>query len=252
MSVSTAQSGSSVTAATAASPFAAPQSVSHDGTSFLPDGAAYRVHGDQLYCRNDTDLSDICWMTGDVTGLVGSRCFVSPLGVMPLLAILISPVVSLATLAILNWFTSWKPGLSVITIAAGAGLFTHGVLNSLRKNFRLHYGVSEAARKARIRETASRWGSRLWTAACVIMVLRILSVLDSNSAADSTAMMWFAGCLIVWGVGVTVIHLVLRPRFFRVHIERRPDDVFCVKGLSPEFLHAVNRSAAGQSVEQRW
>lgn len=249
MSVSAAQPESSTTRP---SPFATPQSVSHDGTSFLPEGAAYRVHGDQLYCRDDTDLSGICWMTGDVTGLVGARCFVSPLGVMPLVAILVSPAVSLATLAILRWLTSWQLGLSVIVIAAGAGLFTHGVLRSLRKNFRLHYGVSEAARKARMRETASRWGNLLWTAVCVVVAVQTLFVLNSNPVAESTTVMLFLGGIVAWVVGAVAIHLLLRPRFFRPHIERRPDGVFCVKGLTPEFLHAVNRLATGRPVEQRW
>lgn len=249
MSVSTVSSQNSETRP---SPFAAPEVCSHDATCFLPEGASYRVHADELYCRNDADLSGICWMTGDAQGLVGSGCFVSPLGLMPLLAILMSPVVSLVTLGILNRFTSWGLGLSVIVIAAGAGLFTHAVLNSMRKNFRLHYGVSEAARKARGRETASRWISRFWTGACVAVALR-LSGVGSGTAPDlSVIMLRLLGLLAAWGGIALVIHAVLRPRFFRPHIERRPDDVFCVKGLTPEFLHAVSRAATGHPAEQRW
>lgn len=252
MSVSTPQSEPMVRSVSssvrepAASPYAAPESDPQESSRFLPEGVSYRVVADVLYCRNNADLSNVCWMTGNVRDLARARCLIWPLGIMPLLALIASPVLSLIVL----WTLARLPGtpfaaspISALVISAGAGMFIYSLLNSLKKNFRLHYGQSAAAVRSERREVASRWLSRGWTAMCIAGLLLHPSrdFLQLNASQQALLSVNLLLCVIVWGSGALAIHMTLRPRFFRPQVEHVQEGVFRLQGLTPEFLHSVSR-----------
>lgn len=242
MSVNIVKSGEALSSAP--SPFAAPMAATHDETRFLSVDDSLRVSGHALYCRNDTDLSHICWLTGQREDLVRARCLVMPVGAMGLLAFLLPPFVAFGV----AWLT-FASGLNVHWaggfVAAGvSGCLVFRFLAKRRRSFRLHVGVSANASRRERMELITRWVNRIWFA---VAVTGILSLLDGRSRWASSQDIYQANVrllvvgIIVWAGGSLIIHMMLRPRFFRVDITSLGDDTFAIRGLTPEFLSAAIR-----------
>lgn len=213
-------------------PYAAPESDVAVSEVRLRDNEGYRIVDRVLYCREQLDLRDICWLTGATEGLVGSHRSVpraAPKWVIQGFLMAISAVFAYQ-------FILFSGGNSTQKWP----LFYHPLLLS---NWLLHYLLGKkvqvrvgqsAAAQSKMRAARIFHHSILFYVCALAVVVAVLSLTTEHAA------LWAVIIGVNLGVVAGLVYYIRnRPRGFTVRAAIHCDGVYRLRGLSPEFLHTA-------------
>ncbi len=234
----------------AANPFAAPAVPELDRSDLRPY-EAFRVVDNQLYCRSTTDLSHTCWLTGETERLVGTQTFrksAEPRWIFLSLLIPIGIVLSM-----MIWVSNATVRTSMIfflVLCTPLALFGVSLLTA--RKFQLAVGLSAKAQRGRDGEIAAKWFNRLFFV--VMVTIGYLSFSNETlpkfgqhaTKYPSAESIFFL--IVFWVAGAAIIHVLMKPKVFRPHVQRHDGGLFVVDGLTPEFLHSLSRQQHEQQV----
>lgn len=218
-------------------PYAAPEIEPISDRSMLPPGTDYRVVDGKLYCKNNVNLSAICWLTGAQSAPHQCRRIRSRVhsGKSPVTTIL---MLAFAALTLFFWISGVHTWFSRSIHAIGMVLLAIQGFGGFRPAiFSLKLGRSTTA------IAAEKSATRFLLGQIPIHVGFIIWVKDVPTR-------WpIAIIAAAWTAGWLIVAYLWLPKRFRATARKADGEYFVVTNLEPEFLAAVQRRLETQKGE---
>jgi len=215
------------------SPYAPPKFQNCDEpTARLPDGIAYIVVGDDLFCRNDLDISRVCYITGAENVVTEKDSSILCLSERWHTYSSIALYATGVTLLVAG-FLAYPGSKSVFLIVWMPFCLGMAIFGLLRKKVKIRFGLSQAGKRA-------RWKRLIHIGIIWGIVYAISTAFAVWLSVDRE--------IIGMGFGLCTVTFLFRNKYRSATARECPGDTYRIRNLSPALLATLrNDNCAPES-----